>query len=193
MAADDPTNELAHFSLGRSLMEYFEFEEASRSFRRTLEIRPDMTKAYHLLATCLENIGNLAEAKEFLTKGIIVADERGEMPHRAEMVRMLRSLGGEIPKSTKTHAPQTIGEGQLSCERCGQVADKMKEPPFRNKQGAIIQSKICEVCWKEWIQMGTKVINELRLSLADPAAQKIYDRHMFEFLNIEDAKDEKGT
>jgi Fe-S cluster biosynthesis and repair protein YggX len=32
--------------------------------------------------------------------------------------------------------------------------------------------------------MGTKVINELRLPLADPQAQKMYDQHMLEFLNL---------
>jgi Fe-S cluster biosynthesis and repair protein YggX len=32
--------------------------------------------------------------------------------------------------------------------------------------------------------MGTKVINELRLPLSDPQAQKIFDQHMREFLNL---------
>jgi Fe-S cluster biosynthesis and repair protein YggX len=32
--------------------------------------------------------------------------------------------------------------------------------------------------------MGTKVINELRLPLSDPQAQRIFDQHMMEFLNL---------
>ena len=32
--------------------------------------------------------------------------------------------------------------------------------------------------------MGTKVINELRLPLNDPQAQKLDDQHMLEFLNL---------
>ena len=32
--------------------------------------------------------------------------------------------------------------------------------------------------------MGTKVINELRLPLNDPQAQKIYDQHMMDFLTL---------
>ena len=33
--------------------------------------------------------------------------------------------------------------------------------------------------------MGTKVINELGLPLANPKAQEIYDQHMKEFLMLE--------
>ena len=32
--------------------------------------------------------------------------------------------------------------------------------------------------------MGTKVINELRLPLSDPQAQKVWDQHIREFLNL---------
>jgi Fe-S cluster biosynthesis and repair protein YggX len=32
--------------------------------------------------------------------------------------------------------------------------------------------------------MGTKLINELRLPLSDPKAQKIFDQNMMEFLNL---------
>jgi hypothetical protein len=32
--------------------------------------------------------------------------------------------------------------------------------------------------------MGTKVINELRLPLSDPQAQKLWDQHVREFLNL---------
>ena len=35
--------------------------------------------------------------------------------------------------------------------------------------------------------MGTKVINEMRLPLADPRAQKIFDDQMLEFLNLTEA------
>ena len=51
-------------------------------------------------------------------------------------------------------------------------------------QGKLIFETICADCWREWIGMGTKVINELRLPLNDPRAQKEFDRHMYEFLNL---------
>jgi len=49
----------------------------------------------------------------------------------------------------------------------------------------MIYEKICNDCWREWIAMGTKVINEMRLPLSDPQAQKVFDQHMMEFLNLQ--------
>ena len=56
---------------------------------------------------------------------------------------------------------------------------------FRNATGQEIHQKICADCFREWIGMGTKVINELRLPLNYPQAQKVYDQHMMEFLNLQ--------
>jgi Fe-S cluster biosynthesis and repair protein YggX len=61
----------------------------------------------------------------------------------------------------------------------------MAHPPYSSAQGKMIQEKICADCWREWIHMGTKVINELRLPLSDPQAQKVFDQHMLEFLNLQ--------
>jgi Fe-S cluster biosynthesis and repair protein YggX len=60
----------------------------------------------------------------------------------------------------------------------------MANPPYSSAQGKMIHEKVCADCWREWIGMGTKVINEMRLPLADPQAQKIFDQHMYEFLNL---------
>ena len=48
----------------------------------------------------------------------------------------------------------------------------------------MIYNSTCADCWREWIGMGTKVINEMRLPLSDPQAQKIFDQQMIEFLNL---------
>ena len=74
--------------------------------------------------------------------------------------------------------------GRVLHMEIGQVKPKMAHPPFSHEQGRIIQQNICADCWREWIGMGTKVINELRLPLSDPRAQKEFDRHMYEFLNL---------
>ena len=49
MASDDPDNELGHFRLGQLLMEDGQFEEAVKSFRRTLELSPQFSKVFQLL------------------------------------------------------------------------------------------------------------------------------------------------
>jgi Fe-S cluster biosynthesis and repair protein YggX len=46
----------------------------------------------------------------------------------------------------------------------------------------------CVGRWKEWVAMGTKVINELRLPMNEPEAQKVFDKHMYEFLNLQPPK-----
>jgi Fe-S cluster biosynthesis and repair protein YggX len=97
---------------------------------------------------------------------------------------MLRELGAPIPSIAGEAHEQRVGEGQVVCSRCGQAGPRLPAPPFSNAQGKEIQEKVCQPCWREWIKMGTKVINELRLPLSDPQAQKIFDQHMYEFLNL---------
>ena len=53
MAADDPNNELGHFSLGRAYLEAGIYDNAASSFERVIEINPNMSRAYQLLASAL--------------------------------------------------------------------------------------------------------------------------------------------
>src|SRR5207244_3753372 len=92
MANDDPDNELGHYRLGQLLMEDKQFAEAANSFRRTLEISPQFSKVYQLLATSLLNTGQRDEAIATLKQGFDVADERGDKMPRDEMSRMLVEL-----------------------------------------------------------------------------------------------------
>ena len=62
MANDDPDNELGHFRLGQLFMEGGQYEEAVGSFRRTLELSPQFSKVYHLLATSLLKLNRQEEA-----------------------------------------------------------------------------------------------------------------------------------
>jgi len=61
----------------------------------------------------------------------------------------------------------------------------MAARPFKGALGEQVWANICLTCWDEWIRMGTKVINELRLNFADPRASQVYDQHMKEFLSLE--------
>jgi Fe-S cluster biosynthesis and repair protein YggX len=184
MAEADPSNELGHFSLGRACLDAGDFPQAIQSFQRTLELNPNIAKAYQLLASALLRQDRKPEAIERLTQGVEVAGARGEMMPRKEMIQMLKDLGAPVPEAAQAEASQPVGEGQVHCKRCGRVARKLPSQPFSNAQGKEIFENICADCWREWIGMGTKVINELRLPLSDPQAQKIFDQHMREFLNL---------
>ena len=187
MAEADPTNELGHFSLGRAYLDAGQYEQAVESLRRVVELNPNISKAYQLMADAQLKLAKRDSAIQLLTMGVRIAHERGDMMPKNAMIATLQELGAPVPDfgggGAKT-AEQPVGEGQVLCSRCGKVKPRMSNPPFSNAQGKMIQEKVCADCWKEWIGMGTKVINEMRLPLSDPQAQKIFDQHMMEFLNL---------
>jgi len=184
MASDDPNNELGHFSLGRAYLEAGIYDNAATSFQRVIEINPNMSRAYQLLSTALLRQNEKDKAIHYLTEGVKIAHDRGDMMARNDMMRMLQENGAAVPELKKTEVDRPVGEGEILCNRCGRIGPKLPEPPFSNALGKEIQEKTCAPCWREWIGMGTKVINEMRLPLADPQAQKIFDQHMIEFLNL---------
>lgn len=188
MAEADPANELGHFSLGRAYLEAGQFADAATSLERAISINANLSKAYQLLAQALLQQGLKDPAVARLTQGVKVADERGDVLPKNEMVKMLQDLGAAVPelKGGKAAAAPQAGQGEVLCKRCGRVNRKLPAPPFSNAQGKVIFENVCADCWREWIGMGTKVINELRLPLSDPQAQKLFDQHMYEFLNLKE-------
>lgn len=182
MAQADPKNELGHFSLGRAYEEAGRDAEAVGAYERAISINPMLGKVYQLLGGALIRLGRRDEAVERLTQGVKVADERGDSMPRDAMVAKLRELGAPVPKLKTSGIAPATGEEEVLCSRCGQVKKKMAKPPYNNAQGKMVHERVCADCWRDWIHMGTKVINELRLPLSDPQAQKVYDQHMMEFL-----------
>jgi Fe-S cluster biosynthesis and repair protein YggX len=186
MADADPSNELGHFSLGKAYFDAGKFAPAIESFERVIKLNPAISKVYQLLGSALLKENRRPQAITVLTQGVEIAVSRGDLMPKNEMVKMLTDLGAPVPQAALAAAPQqTVGEGQVLCNRCGKIKRKQASPPFSNAQGKEIYEKICADCWREWIGMGTKVINELRLPLSDPQAQKVFDQHMREFLNLQ--------
>jgi Fe-S cluster biosynthesis and repair protein YggX len=187
MAHDDPENELGHFRLGQLLMEANQFDEAAGSFRRTLELSPQFSKVYQLLATCLVKQGQADEAAAVLQTGYSVADERGDNMPRDAMAKMLAELGKPIPQSKKRS--DDAGDG-FRCQRPGCMAGKyarqLAAPPIRDEVGKQIQERVCADCWNDWLRnYSIKVINELRLDLSTERGQEEYDRYMREYLGLD--------
>jgi Flp pilus assembly protein TadD len=48
MTAADPTNEMAHFSLGNAYLQAGRHAEAAKSLEKVIELSPGMSKAYQL-------------------------------------------------------------------------------------------------------------------------------------------------
>jgi Fe-S cluster biosynthesis and repair protein YggX len=184
MAEADPDNELGHFSLGRAYLENDSAGAAAPCFLRVLQLNPGNSRAYQYLAMALLKTGQRERGVEELTKGFKVALERGDVLPRKEMAKMLEELGTPVPEVGRAEPERPLGSGEVLCHRCNRVGPRMANPPFSKPIGKEIQEKVCMTCWREWIGMGTKVINELRLPMSDPQAQKVFDAQMMEFLNL---------
>jgi Fe-S cluster biosynthesis and repair protein YggX len=193
MATDDPENELAHYRLGGLLQEDKRYDEAIESFRRTLELSPQFSKVYSLLAQCLVAKGETVEAVKTLQTGYAVADERGDHMPREEMSKLLVQLGQPAPQSKRGQAAETDrgGVGGFRCARptcmAGGRAVQLPRPPMNDDLGKQIHAKICNDCWTSWLKdYSIKVINELRLDLSRDDHQTQYDRYMLEFLGLDE-------
>jgi Fe-S cluster biosynthesis and repair protein YggX len=187
MANDDPENELGHFRLGQLLVEAGQHEEAVQSFQRTLQLSPQFSKVYQLLATSLLKLQRQEDAVQVLQQGYAVADERGDNMPREEMGEMLVQLGRSVPASKR--AATAVGDG-FRCQRpgcmLGSGAHQLPKPPMSDELGRRIYESICADCWNDWLRnYSIKVINELRLDLSTERGQEEYDRYMREYLGLE--------
>lgn len=191
MAEADPGNELGHLSLGRALVDAGRFSEAIPSLQRATQLNPQNSRAFELLGRAQKESGDRAGAVVTLKRGFDIAHQRGDLMPRNEMAALLRELGEAVPEMAAAPTPAAAsappaGDGtQIQCRRCGQVRPKMASRPFKGPLGEKVWASTCQPCFNEWIRMGTKVINELRLNFADPRHTEVYDQHMREFLNLE--------
>jgi Fe-S cluster biosynthesis and repair protein YggX len=188
MANDDPDNELGHFSLGKALMDAGEFGEASGAFERTVVLNPQFSKAFQLLGACYIKTGKRDLAVQTLRRGFAVAQERGDNMPRDEMAKLLTELG-EAPPVVEHHHEAAGGVGGFRCQRpgcfSGARATQLAKPPMNDDLGRQVYEKVCSDCWREWLGVGVKVINEMRLDLSDERAQGVYDNYMKEYLGLE--------
>ncbi len=72
------------------------------------------------------------------------------------------------------------------CGRTGRPGHQMARPPFKGPVGEWIKDHIAQETFNAWISQGTKVINELRLDLSREEDSDTYDKHMREYLGIDD-------
>jgi Fe-S cluster biosynthesis and repair protein YggX len=77
----------------------------------------------------------------------------------------------------------------VQCVKCGNEKPGLPNPPFRAGTrlaplGVEIQEKICGDCYREWIAMSVKLVNETRLDTADPRGQELWLTQMKLFLNL---------
>jgi len=67
------------------------------------------------------------------------------------------------------------------------MGTQLARPPFRNGMGQWIFESISKETFNEWIAMGTKIINELRLDLSRDDHDAAYEYAMRIFIGLDDA------
>jgi Fe-S cluster biosynthesis and repair protein YggX len=187
MAQADPTNEMAHFSLGNAYLQAGRHAEAAASLERCLELAPEMSKAWQLCGQAQLGAGWADKAVQTLNRGYEIAAGKGDRMPQQAIAELLRSVGREPPTvaAPRTGGDATRAPGGFVCSRTGRAGSRMDGPPFRGPVGAWIHENISAETWKAWIGQGTKVINELRLDFSRDKDQEVYDQHMHEFLGLD--------
>jgi Fe-S cluster biosynthesis and repair protein YggX len=188
MASADPTNEMAHFSLGNAYLQTGRFAESATSFERCVAVNAEMSKAYQLGGEAMIKAGWEDKAVVFLEKGFHVAASKGDRLPQQAIAKLLESIGRHAPllaEEAET-ADRLRDAGAFVCRRTGRPGTKLPSPPIRGSVGAWIGENISAETWRQWIGQGTKVINELRLDFTRDRDQEIYDQHMREYLGIDE-------
>ncbi len=190
MAAADPSNEMAHFSLGNAYLQAGRAAEAAVAFERCVAVNREMSKAWQLGGDAMIKAGWEDRAVKFLEEGYAIAASKGDRMPQAAMAQLLESIGRKAPvtQSAQDVAADAIRvAGGFVCRQSGRPGTKMETPPFRGKMGEWIQANISKETFDAWIRQGTKVINELRLDFSRDKDVEIYDGHMRDYLGIDDA------
>lgn len=60
----------------------------------------------------------------------------------------------------------------IHCTRCKDDRPALEKPPFRGERGEIIQKRICTICWGEWLEHQTLLINHYGLDPRDSKARE---------------------
>jgi Fe-S cluster biosynthesis and repair protein YggX len=188
MASADPSNEMAHFSLGNAYLQAGRFAEAAQSLERCIAVNAEMSKAYQLCGDAMIKAGWEDKAVAVLEKGFHVAAGKGDRLPQQGMAKLLESIGRKAPiLAEEAETAERLREaGAFVCRRTGRPGTKLPSPPFRGPIGAWIGENISSETWRQWIGQGTKVINELRLDFTRERDQELYDQHMREYLGIDD-------
>jgi Fe-S cluster biosynthesis and repair protein YggX len=73
---------------------------------------------------------------------------------------------------------------EITCSRCGAVSKPLERQPLPGKIGELVAAHTCPACWREWMGMQVRVINEYRLSPAEPQHFEYLVSQMKVFLNL---------
>ncbi len=110
LIAHNPQDVLSRFTLWRAYLEAGRFEEAAAMLEEVVKLKPDYTAVFVPLGEAYEKAGKLARALKTWTKGIELAQQRGDLhprnqmqEHLARLTRSPSSVPGGSPPPSRTH------------------------------------------------------------------------------------------
>ena len=194
LCEQDPGNDMARFSLGGAFAQDGRHAEAAEAYLACLEINANFSKAYQLAGKSLIEAGEADRAAEVLAKGYLVAAKNGDLMPKNGIGDLLREIGRELPEAPVEEKAGSVGGGDgFVCQRTKRPGTRMARAPFRGGLGTWIQDNISKETFDEWIGLGTKIINELKLDLSRDDHDAVYDLAMRRYLGLDDATYEEMT
>lgn len=88
----DPTDTFSRYALAMEYMAIFQFQESIEHFREVIRLDPDYSAAYFQAAIASQKVQKLGDARDFLEKGVVVAEKKGDWHARDEMKAALDAL-----------------------------------------------------------------------------------------------------
>ena len=73
---------------------------------------------------------------------------------------------------------------RFQCRHCGSTADGLTKAPLPGEVGQLVRDGTCAACWQEWLGEQVKLINENKLSPANPEHYDFLVERMKGFLRL---------
>jgi len=75
----------------------------------------------------------------------------------------------------------------VTCSRCGSTGPGLERAPFPGPLGESVVAETCAACWREWLGMQVKIINEYRLNPSEAQHFDFLTAQMKAFLQLKES------
>jgi Fe-S cluster biosynthesis and repair protein YggX len=69
----------------------------------------------------------------------------------------------------------------VQCVKLGKEAEGLDRPPIKGELGQRVFEQVSKEAWKQWVAHSTMLVNEYRLELGTPEANRVWLRELEKF------------
>ena len=80
----------------------------------------------------------------------------------------------------------------VNCVKLGQKLEGLDKPPIKGELGQRVFENVSKEAWKLWVSHSTMIVNEYRLELGTPEANRIWLTELEKFFFGDGAKPPEG-